>query len=165
MKPAQPASLKILLADDDFDDCFFFGKALKEIPMTTQLTTVHDGEQLMNYLNKNPEDLADILFLDLNMPRKTGLECLTEIKQSKKLKDLHVVTFSTFYARYINYERDIVNNLSEIGAHDNIRKPGDFEKLKEVIHNALIIATEKKFLNEQRKIVTNATSVQKVGIQ
>ena len=149
MKPEQPAPLKVLLAEDDSDDRFFFEKALKEIPITTHLTTVHDGEQLMNYLNEHSGDLADILFLDLNMPRKTGLECLTEIKQSKKLKGLHVVTFSTFYARYINYERDIVSNLSEIGVHDNIRKPGDFEQLKEVIHHALIIATEKKFLKEQ----------------
>lgn len=152
MKPEQPAPLKVLLAEDDSDDRFFFEKALKEIPITTHLTTVHDGEQLMNYLNEHSGDLADILFLDLNMPRKTGLECLTEIKQSKKLKGLHVVTFSTFYARYINYERDIVSNLSEIGVHDNIRKPGDFEKLKEIIHNALIIATEKKFLNGQKKL-------------
>ena len=152
MKPEQPAPLKILLAEDDTDDRFFFDKALKEIPITTHLTTVHDGEELMQYLNDHSGDLADILFLDLNMPRKTGLECLTEIKQSKKLKDLHVVTFSTFYARYINYEQDIVNNLSEIGAHDNIRKPGNFEQLKEVIHNALIKATEKKFLNGQKKL-------------
>jgi len=45
MKPKQEhAPLNILLADDDTDNCFFFDKALKEIPIATHLTTVHDGE-------------------------------------------------------------------------------------------------------------------------
>ena len=162
MKPELPAPLKILLAEDDSDDRFFFNKALKEIPIPTQLKTVHNGEELMNYLTEYSEDIADILFLDLNMPRKTGLECLTEIKQSKKLMGLHVVTFSTFYARYINYEQEIVNNLSEIGVHSNIRKPGDFAQLKKVIHNALITATEIKFLKQEQ--ICKQLTCQKTGI-
>ena len=60
----QNAPLNILLADDDTDDRFFFDKALKEIPIATHLTTVHDGEQLMNYLSENSEHLPDVLFLD-----------------------------------------------------------------------------------------------------
>ena len=77
MKP-----MNILLADDDADDCFFFEKALREIPMATQLTTVNDGERLMDHLSKNMEQLPDVLFLDLNMPRKSGFECLTEITEN-----------------------------------------------------------------------------------
>ena len=45
-----PTPLRILLADDDKDDCTFFVRALSEIPMDTQLSVVHDGEQLMDYL-------------------------------------------------------------------------------------------------------------------
>src|SRR5450759_3766148 len=89
--------LNILLADDDTDDCFFFDKALRETPIATHLTIVHDGEQLMDYLSKNSEHLPDVLFLDLSMPRKTGFECLSEIKENKKLKDLPVVMFSTSF--------------------------------------------------------------------
>jgi CheY-like chemotaxis protein len=70
-------SINILLADDDTDDCFFFEKALREISITTQLTSVSDGERLMDHLSKNLGKLPDVLFLDLNMPRKSGFECLT----------------------------------------------------------------------------------------
>jgi len=62
--------MKILLADDDIDDCFFFEKALEELQLSTHLTIVHDGQQLMNYLSENSKNLPDVLFLDLNMPRK-----------------------------------------------------------------------------------------------
>jgi CheY-like chemotaxis protein len=147
----QNALLNILLADDDTDDRFFFAKALREISIATHLTTVHDGEQLMNYLKENSQHLPDILFLDLNMPRKTGLECLSGIKENKKLKNLHVVMFSTFYARDMNYEQDMKKMLYEIGVHDYIRKPGDFEQLKQVIHHTLTIATEKRLLKEQEE--------------
>ena len=142
MKPIlQHAPLNILLADDDIDDLFFFEKALKEIPIATHLTIVHDGEQLMNYLFENSAHLPDVLFLDISMPRKTGIECLSEIKENKKLKDIPVVMFSTSFPRDLKYEHNIIKILSVIGAQHYIRKPGDFAKLKEVIHNELIKAT------------------------
>lgn len=78
--------LNILLADDDSDDCLFFKEALRELLLSTNLTTVHDGEQLMQLLTNETNVLPHVLFLDLNMPRKNGFECLTEIKLSKKLK-------------------------------------------------------------------------------
>ena len=61
MKPEQHAPLKILLADDDTDDRFFFNRVLKEIPIAIHLTTVHDGAQLMNYLSENSQHLPDLL--------------------------------------------------------------------------------------------------------
>ena len=68
----QHTPINVLLADDDIDDISFFDKALKELAVSTHLTTVNDGDQLMNYLSENLEHLPDILFLDLNMPRKNG---------------------------------------------------------------------------------------------
>ncbi|WP_462219452.1 response regulator [Ferruginibacter sp.] len=135
--------LKILLAEDDRDDRFFFEKALKEINIGTQLATVNDGDELMDYLFKNIHQLPDIIFLDLSMPRKTGYECLAEMKENILLKEIPVVMFSTFYARDINYEKNITDMLDEIGAHDHIRKPGSFEQLKIVIKNALDKIIEK----------------------
>jgi CheY-like chemotaxis protein len=128
----------IILADDDIDDRFFFEKALKEIPIPNRLTTVRDGEELMNYLHANPNQLPDVLFLDLSMPRKTGFECLTEIKEDEKLKHIPVIMLSTSFPRDNKYEQNIINMLYTIGAMDYIRKPGDYQKLKEVIQTALI---------------------------
>ena len=129
--------INILLADDDKDDRLFFENALKEITIPTQLKTVNDGEELMDYLDKNQEHLPDILFLDLSMPRKTGYECLTEIKENIKLKDIHVVVFSTSYTRDKVYELNLANRLFEIGAQNYIRKPGDFKQLRNIIELSL----------------------------
>jgi CheY-like chemotaxis protein len=143
--------LNILLADDDADDCFFFEKALREISIATQLTIVNDGERLMDYLSKNSEQLPDVIFLDLNMPRKSGFECLTEIMENSKLKDLYVVMFSTSYTLDRNYEQSMIDVLFRMGAQDYIRKPGDFTKLKELIHQSLIKLIEKRTLKETKK--------------
>lgn len=86
-------ALNILLVDDDKDDRFFFARALKALSIPTILVTISDGEQLMSYLSKNSEQLPDVLFLDLNMPRKNGNECLSEIKLNKKIKQLPVILY------------------------------------------------------------------------
>lgn len=121
---------KLLLADDDMDDCLFFQEALEDLCLSTKLTTVNDGVQLMDFLLLAENNLPDALFLDLNMPRKSGFECLSEIKQNKALKELPVVIIST------SMDTEVVNQLYEIGAHFYIRKPGDFNVLKKVIEEA-----------------------------
>lgn len=126
----------ILLADDDKDDNILFHDVLDELPIPTHLTIVFNGEQLMQLLNETKEQLPDVLFLDLNMPRKNGFDCLSEIKQSEKLKPLPVVIFST------SYEPEIVSLLYKNGARYYIRKPNSFKQLKTLIHRALIL-TEK----------------------
>ena len=123
----------LLLADDDSDDCLFFKEALEELPVDASLSTVNDGVQLMDFLSSNSGDLPDALFLDLNMPRKSGLECLTEIKVTEKLKHLPIIIFST------SLDLDVVDSLYEKGANYYIRKPGDFSALKKVIFEAITL--------------------------
>ena len=134
----------LLLADDDEDDCLFFKEALDEIAINTTLTMVHDGVQLMNYLKTNIANLPDLLFLDLNMPLKNGLECLAEIKDNESLKNLPIIIFST------SLDSEIVNKLYQEGASFYIRKPGEFSKLKSVIQKALTIASENNFKQPER---------------
>jgi CheY-like chemotaxis protein len=138
--------LNILLADDDTDDCSFFKKALRDIPIATNLTIVRDGEQLMSYLSKNSEHLPDVLYLDLSMPRKNGFECLTEIKESENFKNLIVIVFSTSFPRDIIYEDNMIKLLLKLGAYDYIRKSGDLAQLKQVIHKTLNMVTESHLL-------------------
>ncbi len=135
--------LNILLADDDIDDRLFFSKALKEMPFSTKLATVHDGDELMNYLNMNLINLPDILFLDLSMPRKTGFECLFEIKGNPKLMNMPVVMFSTSFKSNDKYELSMIETLKGIGAQDYIRKPDEFLLLKQAIQPILLKEIEK----------------------
>ncbi len=133
----QVAPLNILLADDDMDDRFFFDKALKEIPIASQLITFNNGEQLMEYLTAHAGQLPDILFLDLSMPRKTGFECLSEIKENEKLKGLTVIMLTTSFTRGLDLEDNLSKTLIRMGATDYIRKPVEFNELKQIIHQAL----------------------------
>ena len=142
--------INILLADDDIDDCYFFKQALEELTLFSTLTTLNDGEELMNYLSENVERLPDVLFHDINMPRKNGLECLSEIKQNNKLKNLPVVMFST------SKELETINLLFKTGVHVYIHKPKDFEQLKQVIRHALPIASEKIISKAPLKYILNS---------
>tara|TARA_R110002124_G_scaffold238979_1_gene404225 strand:+ start:831 stop:1277 length:447 start_codon:yes stop_codon:yes gene_type:complete len=125
--------LSLLLADDDLDDCDFFKDALKEISTQATLSTVNDGVELMNLLLSEQEPYPDIIFLDLNMPRKSGLECITEIKAIDKLKHIPIIIFST------SLDKLVVNQLYEIGAYYYIQKPGGFTILKKVIEKAIML--------------------------
>lgn len=140
--------LNILLADDDLDDCRFFKKALEDLAINTNLVIVNDGDELMKYLSET-ETLPNILFLDINMPRKNGEECLAEIRQDEKYKNLPVVMFST------SNSWGTINKLFNSGAHVYIRKPNDFKQLKQVIHHAIPLAAEKIFSNSPLKYMLN----------
>ncbi len=140
----------ILLADDDKDDRYFFDKALKEIEVSANLITVNDGEALMAYLSENSEQLPDILFLDINMPGKNGLECLQGIQCNEKLKLLSVVMFST------SNDSQEISMLFKSGAHVYIHKPSDFSELKQVISHALPIADDKMVPASKVKYILNA---------
>ncbi len=142
--------LNILLADDDTDDCLFFKDAITQLIPSTNFTAVHDGEELMQLLTDETNQLPDVIFLDLNMPRKNGFECLAEIKHNKKLKNLPVVIFST------SFEQDKISILFKTGADVYIRKPGSFAQLVQVINHALPMAAEKIFSNGKLKYILNA---------
>ncbi|SHL21313.1 CheY chemotaxis protein or a CheY-like REC (receiver) domain [Chitinophaga jiangningensis] len=121
--------IQIILADDDQDDCLLIEDALTELPLDFQLMIVHDGDSLINRLHAlHDSELPDVLYLDLNMPRKGGLECLHEIKASDKLKSLPVVICST------SMEEEIADTVYKQGACFYIKKPTDFTHLKEVLH-------------------------------
>jgi CheY-like chemotaxis protein len=129
--------LNILLADDDTDDCLFFKDAIGEMIPFSNFTAVHNGEQLMQLLNSKTNKLPDVLFLDLNMPRKNGFECLSEIKQNAALKALPVVVFST------SFEQEVVNRLYDNGAQYFIRKPAEFSLYKKIILHTLTLIIQK----------------------
>lgn len=127
-------TLHILLADDDESDRFLFKEAFEEMKVKTVVETVNDGLQLMEYLTRENVTLPHLLFLDLNMPRKNGLECLKEIRSIEKLKDICIAIYSTSAS-----EKDIEETFLN-GANVYIQKPSDFSELKQVLHKAVMSA-------------------------
>ncbi|MEP6793822.1 MAG: response regulator [Saprospiraceae bacterium] len=129
--------IHILLADDDNDDCRLFQEALNDLQIETELVTVPNGEELMELLSKKRKRLPDVLFLDLNMPRKNGFSSLGEIKRNNELDQVPVIIFSTAT------EEEKVRQVYKDAAHYYIRKPATFSELKNVILKVLTLIRDK----------------------
>lgn len=123
----------IILADDDEDDRQFFKDAFNEIKIKTMVHVVNDGAALMNYLTKENSQLPHLLFLDLNMPLKNGMECLKEIKSIERLKDISIAIYSTSAS-----EEDIEETFVK-GANVYIKKPDDFVTLKKILSKVISV--------------------------
>ena len=126
-------ALHILLADDDDDDRLFFKDAIEEVKVKTVVTMVNDGVELMDYLLKPEIHLPNLVFLDLNMPRKNGMECLKKRRSNNKLKDLTIAIYSTSAM-----EKDIEETFVK-GANIYIKKPKDFDILKNILTKVITI--------------------------
>lgn len=127
----------VLLADDDIDDRELFEEVMAEINAGIKVQVVEDGLQLMEILNEANNALPDLIFLDLNMPRKDGKECLREIKNNDRLRNLPVVIYSTS-----SHSHDI-RDTHGIGANLYIRKPNTFSGQVSVIKKVLSLDLEK----------------------
>lgn len=125
--------LKIVLADDDADDRLFFEEAFEELKIKSIVSTFNDGDVLMDFLNKEESNLPDLLFLDLNMPRKSGMECLEEIKANPKFNSIAIAIYSTSAS-----DEDVEKTFIK-GADIYIKKPNDFEILKNVLSEVVTI--------------------------
>lgn len=129
----RPTPIHIMLADDDEDDRLFFKEAFEEVKIKYKISTFNDGEQLMDYLYEAGNPLPDIIFLDLNMPRKSGIECLKEIRSNERLKKISVAIYSTSSS-----EQDIEDTFVS-GANVYIKKPNDFNMLKKILSDVVHI--------------------------
>ncbi|MBJ7882108.1 response regulator [Gelidibacter salicanalis] len=123
----------VVLADDDEDDRLFFVEAFEELKIQTRVDIYKDGVALMDALNVPDSVLPNILFLDLNMPKKSGLECLIEIKSNNRFKDIAIAIYSTSAS-----EEDIENTFVQ-GANIYIKKPSDFKILKKILSDVVTI--------------------------
>ena len=126
--------LHVLLADDDEADRMLFKDAFSELQVKTIVQTVKDGVELMDFLNKDGIRLPHLLFLDLNMPRKNGIECLKEIRNSERLKKLSIAIYSTS-----DSEKDMEETFLA-GANIYITKPSDYGTLKQILSKSVHVA-------------------------
>lgn len=123
----------IYLADDDQDDREFFADAVLEIDPGVILEQAPDGMHLMDeLLALSPSELPEFIFLDINMPGKSGLECLEEIRNSEgSLKEVSVVMLST------SSDPAIIEKSMELGATFYAVKPSCFQRLKSLLEEVL----------------------------
>lgn len=121
----QKSARYIYLADDDEDDRELFVEALREVDPSVILTQAEDGMQLMHILSTISDPIPEILFLDINMPGKSGLECLEEIRKKEGIaKEINIIILST------SNDPANIEKALELGANFYAVKPNSFDVLK-----------------------------------
>lgn len=99
----QPRSVVILMAEDNPADVMLTKEALANIGLPHTLHVVENGIEAMEFLRQQGKyteaPCPEIILLDVNMPRKNGLEVLAEIKIDMKLKNIPVIILTTSGSR------------------------------------------------------------------
>lgn len=126
LKMNDESHLNILFVDDDSDENYLFNEALEHTGLSITLSNANNGNQLKEFLIENK--LPDLVFLDLNMPYKDGLESLKEIRENSLYKNLKIIIYSTTKVKAN------VSACYAAGADLFIVKPDDFDGMVKVIN-------------------------------
>lgn len=143
-------SKHIFLADDDAEDREIFEEALSQVHAEATLTLAENGVRLMDLLNIPPQPLPDVIFLDLNMPGKSGYDCIAEIRANALMNSFPVVIFTT------SSQQQDIDQMYSLGADYYVSKPSNFNTLKEVIRKVLHIDWKNKFAATRDQFVLSA---------
>lgn len=119
--------ISFFLIDDDIDDREIFTLALKDIDSTIKYTTAKDGAEALDFIENNENFIPNFIFLDLNMPRVSGRECLVEMRKIVRLQNIPIYIYTTSSS-----DKDKLE-LHNMGATGFITKPYTIKKLVEII--------------------------------
>lgn len=119
--------IRFLLVDDDVDDTLLFQDVLNEVDSSIHFFSASDGEQAIHFLEAPGIVLPDLIFLDLNMPKMGGKECLAKLKQDDRFKHIPVIIYTTS-----SQSRDIEEVMMN-GATGFITKPSNMKILKNIL--------------------------------
>src|SRR5690606_19887435 len=119
----------IFYADDDVDDIFVFKEAAAQLNVAIEAFFL--GESMLDAMY-NPPPHPDIVFVDLNMPGKSGFELIREIRSSPFFKDIPVVVLST------GSDQRTINIAKRTGADYFITKPNSVSELRTAVDHAKI---------------------------
>jgi len=116
----------ILLADDDSDDTEMFAEALTIINSNIIFHCAFNGSEalkILDELNEKPQ----LIFLDLNMPIMTGWECLKQLKEDDRYKQIPVIMISTS-----SHQKEM-DMAAKLGAFCYFIKPSNFNELTQLL--------------------------------
>ncbi|WP_207494949.1 response regulator [Aridibaculum aurantiacum] len=115
----------ILVAEDDEDDFLFFKDALVKTTRAT-ISNVRNGVQLLEYLDTNPK--PDLIFLDLNIPRKSGKQCLKTLWETHYIDSVPIVIYST------SRNEEDIEECYNFGARFYMIKPTSYGSLLNLLN-------------------------------
>ena len=119
--------MKCFLIDDDIDDQEIFLMALQDFNNSIDCQFASDGVHALETLMANELFLPHCIFIDINMPRMSGVECLENIKKIERLQNIPVCMYST------SADPAVVAKAKALGAADFIVKPSDITELSDLL--------------------------------
>ncbi|MCG7858238.1 response regulator [Flavihumibacter sp.] len=119
-------TIRIFVVDDDLDDTEIFQEVLSFIDPTIQCSTAENGRDALDKLSR-VTFIPDLIFLDLNMPRMDGKECLRKLKENLLLRNIPVIIYTTS-----SQSKDIEETM-EAGAIKFITKPLNVNDLEKIL--------------------------------
>ena len=124
--------IEVLLVEDDAGDVLLVRESFDEHKVGNNLSVVSDGVEAIEFLRAEGRfagaQRPDLVLLDLNLPRKNGIEVLAEIKNDPQLATIPVVVLTTSEA-----SEDVISSY-ELHANAYITKPVDFERFRHIVH-------------------------------
>lgn len=127
----------VIIAEDDADDRLLIQDAIQEAsPQPVEIFFVQDGVEMLDFLHQrgkyNERARAphpELILLDLNMPRKSGMEVLEEIKRDPALRAIPVVLLTT------SRDPEQISRSYELGGNGFVTKPGSYHELVDLMSN------------------------------
>ena len=124
----------ILRVEDNQDDVDLTLRALSRQQIDNRVEIVRDGVEALDFLfargeyaERDPQDLPQLILLDVNLPRLSGLEVLKELRKHQLTKTVPVVMLTTS-----KEEQDVVESYVS-GANSYVQKPIDFREFTEAV--------------------------------
>ena len=124
----------ILLVEDNQDDIDLTLRALRQHKLISEVVVVKDGAEALDYLfargsyeSRNPEEVPQLVLLDVNLPKLSGLDVLKQLRNDARTKLLPVVMLTTS-----REERDVAESYAN-GANSYVQKPVDFAAFTEAV--------------------------------
>jgi two-component system response regulator len=127
-------STYILLVEDSQDDIELTLRALRMSNVANEVVVVRDGAEALDFLfcreqyaDRKPEDLPQLILLDINLPKLSGLEVLKRLRQDERTRLLPIVMLTTS-----RQDRDVIESYSS-GANSFVQKPVSFNEFTEAV--------------------------------
>jgi len=138
--------IDLFYADDDEDDLMFFKEAIDKITADLEIQVVlhihKNGDRLIENIKMN-KDTHGVVFLDINMPCKTGFELLAEIRNEPEIKTYPVVMYST------SSSPDNIEKSRTLGANYYVIKPYQYSNLLKMITSFIYMNWDKHQVDSQ----------------
>jgi DNA-binding response OmpR family regulator len=127
--------MRCLIIDDDPDDQEIFEMCVRNVKSDVDFLALSSGVDAVVLLRSDDKYVPDYIFLDVNMPKMNGIDCLRELKQIKRLEHTKIFIYST------TTDKKVAAHSKELGANDYIVKPASTTELKNKLHTIFSIVS------------------------